>query len=333
MKSNRILLLLAVALIVVVGYFLFTRNSRTLRGELSDFAVEDTAAIDRIFLADKSGHTSLLERKGPGVWMIGEYQARPDAVESLLFTLKKMKMRAPVAKAMQPKVLRDMAGIGQRKVEIYSKGQLLKTIFVGVETMDKMATYMMIEGSTVPFEVHIQGHRGFLQTRFITDARLWRDPVLFRYDYRDIRKVSTRYPEFPSENFEVTFDGKTPALLLGGKSTATDSLILFEYLNSFRNVVYEYVVTESFPEAKKDSILMSKPFVEVSVTDKNGKTTLVQGYRRAAAEGELDPTGALRKFDPDRMYALLNKKDFLLVQYFQFDRILKTPESFISVRK
>lgn len=333
MKNNRILIIAIVVLTIVVSYFIYTSDSRTLRGELSDFAVEDTAAIDKIFLADKLGHTSLLTRVSSTEWKIGEFVARQDAINNLLFTLKKMTVKAPVAKSMQSKVLKDMSGIGQRKIEIYSGGRLLKTIFVGVETMDKMGTYMLIEGSTVPFEVHIRGHRGFLQGRFITDDRLWRDPVIFRYDYRDIRKVAVSYPELPQQNYAVLYDGKKPSLEVAGKPVAADSLALYEYLNAYKNVVYEYIVSETFPEATKDSILMSRPFVQISVTDKAGKTTAIQGFRRAAGPEETDPEGKPLKYDLDRMYGYLNGKDFLLVQYFQFDRLLKEPASFVSTSK
>jgi len=159
MNSNRILLLVTIALGIILSYYFFTSDNRTIKGELRDFAIEDTALVDRIFLADKQGHKALLERQASGVWTVGEYQARPQAVRDLLFTLNKMVVKAPVAKSMQPKVLKDLSGIGQRKIEIYAGKQLLKTIYVGIETMDKMGTYMMIEGSSVPFEVHIPGHR------------------------------------------------------------------------------------------------------------------------------------------------------------------------------
>jgi hypothetical protein len=330
MKSNRILIILVIVLGIVVSYFLFTNDNRTIKGELRDFAIEDTASVDRIFLADKQGHQSLLERQPSGIWTIGEFQARPQAVRDLLFTLKKMVVKAPVAKSMQPKVLKDLSGIGQRKIEIYAGKQLVKTIFVGIETMDKMGTYMMIEGSSVPFEVHIPGHRGFLQTRFIVDPRLWRDPVLFRTDYRDIRSIDVQYTDDAASNFSIRYDGKLPVLLMGGKPQKADTLLLYQYMNQFRNVVYEYVVTESFPQAKKDSILNSTPFVKVALMNKSGKQTIVNGFRRASTAKDVDISGKQLPFDPDRMYALLNNKDFLLVQYFQFDRVMVKPTMFLN---
>jgi len=333
MKSNKILIIAVVVLGILVSYFIYTSNSQTLRGELSDFAVEDTASIDKIFLADKLGHTSLLTRVSSSEWRIGDYLARQDAINTLLFTIKKMKVKAPVAKSMEPKVLKDMAGVGQRKLELYAGGRLIKTIFIGVETMDKMGTYMLIEGSTVPFEVHIQGHRGFLQGRFITDDRLWRDPAIFKYDYRDIRKISVNYPEVPQQSFEVLYNGQKPSLMVGGKKIEADTLSLYQYLNAYKSVVYEYIVTESFPVERKDSILSNTPFVQIAVTDKSGKVNSIKGYRRAAGPEETDPDGNPLKFDPDRMYGHLNGKDFLLVQYFQFDRLLKEPSWFVNASK
>jgi hypothetical protein len=330
MNSNRILLLVTIALGIILSYYFFTSDNRTIKGELRDFAIEDTALVDRIFLADKQGHKALLERQASGVWTVGEYQARPQAVRDLLFTLNKMVVKAPVAKSMQPKVLKDLSGIGQRKIEIYAGKQLLKTIYVGIETMDKMGTYMMIEGSSVPFEVHIPGHRGFLQTRFIVDPRLWRDPVLFRTDYRDIRTLDVRYTNDAASSFSIRYDGKIPVLMANNTLVEADTLLLYQYMNQFRNVVYEYVVTESFPQAKKDSILNSKPFVQVSLTDKAGKRTLVEGFYRGSTAKDLDQSGKQLAFDPDRMYALLNDKDFLLVQYFQFDRVMVKPYMFLK---
>jgi len=169
-----------------------------------------------------------------------------------------------------------------------------------------------------------------LQTRFIVDPRLWRDPVLFRTDYRDIRTLDVRYTNDAASSFSIRYDGKIPVLMANNTLVEADTLLLYQYMNQFRNVVYEYVVTESFPQAKKDSILNSKPFVQVSLTDKAGKRTLVEGFYRGSTAKDLDQSGKQLAFDPDRMYALLNDKDFLLVQYFQFDRVMVKPYMFLK---
>jgi len=330
MKSNRILLLAIVVLTIIVAFFIYTKNGGSVRGELKDFAVEDTASVDKLFLADKNGHTSLLERKASNKWTVnGKYVARQDAINTLLFTLKKMTVRSPVAKAMQDRVFTDLMGVAQRKLEIYSNGTLIKTIFVGLENMDKMGTYMMIDGSSVPFELHIQGHRGFLQTRFITDDRLWRDPSVFNYDYRDIRSINVKYNEVPTSSFEMRYDGKKPTLFQGNREIVpVDSLKCFEYLNSFRRITYEYMVTyETFPETRRDSILALGAFAEITVTDKDGKKNDVKCYHRMA--GTQKYPDVTSPYDPDRMYAWINDKDFVLIQFVQFDKVLRNPVTFL----
>ena len=73
--------------------------------------------------------------------------------------------------------------------------------------------------------------------------------------------------------------------------------------------------------------------MQIAVTDKSGKVNSIKGYRRAAGPEETDPDGNPLKYDPDRMYGHLNGKDFLLVQYFQFDRLQKEPSWFVNASK
>jgi hypothetical protein len=325
LKNNRFLIFLVILLTVAVVYFIFTNKRYTIKKELRDFAIEDTGSIDKLFLADKSGHSATLTREGPSRWMVnGKYLARQDAINNLLFTLCKMTVRAPVAKAREENVLKEMAGINQRKIEIYSKGKLLKTIYVGAESADRQGTFMLLENSSVPFEVHIQGHRGFLQTRFITDDRLWRDAGIFVYDDRDIRSIKVTYTGSPQNSFTLNYSGNgfptlTPTVPIQAQA---DTLTLRRYLSEYRRIGYEYVVTESFPQSSKDSILASKPWVEITVTDKTGKKNNVKGYHRGIPP-DAEPQPGDPPFDTDRMYALLNDSDFVLVQFYQFDRILK----------
>jgi len=332
MKQNRILLILVVLVATIIAWFVLSKSNSTLGKELQNFAIEDTASIDKIFIADKNGNSSTLERVNSSTWTVNKkYEARQDGIKTLLLTLNKMKVRNPVAKAMEPKVLRDLSGPVQKKVEIYSNGNLLKVIYMGVESMDKMGTYMLLENSSAPFEVHIPGHRGFLQSRFIVDEHIWRDISIFKYDYRDIRKIQVRYPEVPNQGFDLKYDGKNLELNNVGSSSPVvglDTLKAFQYLNEFRRVVYEFIVVESFPKQTRDSIIASQPFVMISVTDKTGDTKEVKGFHRKTP-GRIveDPSIPLVPYDTDRLYGTINNdKDFVLIQFYQMGRILKTRE-------
>ncbi len=329
MKQNNVLLILVVVLAALVSWFIFTRSSSTLGNELRNFSVEDTASVDKIFIADKNGNSSTLERVNSGRWTVnGKYNARQDVMKTLLETLHRMTVRNPVPKALEPKVLRDLSGPVQRKVEIFTGGKLLKTIYISNESMDKMGTFMLLEGSSVPFEVHLPGHRGFLQTRFLFQEDLWRDPSVFQYDYRDIRKIEVRYPQNPQDGFNLLYNGRSFGLESAeGKPIAMplDTLRATRYINEYRRLTWEFIVAPSFPQTRKDSILSNTPFFKIEVTDKNNKVVSLEGFKRvySGPVSELLKVEA-QEFDTDRFYGYIDKKDFVLLQYYQFDRVLKT---------
>lgn len=330
MKQNLGLIFLVVALISGISWMLLTNSNSTLGKELQNFSIEDTSAIDKIFIADKNGNSSTLTRISAGEWKVNDtYRVRQDGINTLLFTLHKMKVRNPVGKALEPKVLRDLSGPVQKKVEVYSKGKLIKTIYVGNESVDKLGTYMLLEDSSAPFEVHIPGHRGFLQSRFIVEQDIWRDQAIFRYDYRDIRSISARYPENPTQDFDLKYDGKHVNVFMPGGANplaGLDTLRAMQYLNEFRTINFEFVVVESFPKQTRDSILASTPFVMIRVTDKTGAVNELKGFHRKtpgpAEDAALNPD---QPYDVDRLYGSINQgKDFILMQFLQLDRITRS---------
>lgn len=335
MKINRILIIVVVVLIGVAAWFSYSESNSTLKDKLKIFTVEDTASIDKLFFANKNGHTSTLTRKSATVWMLNDtFLARADAVKTVLETLKKMKVRYPVAKSMEQTVLRELSGPNQRKVEVYSNGSLIKTIFMSNESMDKKGTYMLLEGDEQPYEVHIPGHNGFLQTRFIVDSRIWKDPTIFSYDYRDIRNVVLKYNERPTANVELGFDGaKRVTVSQNGKkiSGIVDTLAAIEYLAGYKRINYEFIVSETFPKAEKDSILNSKPWVEITITDKNNAVSTFKGFHRYNKAKEIDTSIPGSQYDSDRMFALVNGgKDFVLVQFFQMNPLIKPLDYFLK---
>ena len=333
MKQNRNLILILIPVSAALIYFILTRSNSTIKPKLRDFSVADTGNVDKIFIADKLNHTAELTRSSSGVWMVnGKYLARQDAIINLLATLNKLAVKAPVANAMEQNVLKDLAGPLQKKVEVYAKGQLIKTIYVGGETLDKQGTFMLLENSSVPFEVHIPGHHGFLQTRFIADENLWRDQAVFAAQEKDIKSLTVRYNEHTENSFTITKSEQGNLSVKESLSAGeADTLKLHQYLAQYRRIVYEYIISESFQKSKKDSILRSKPFVEITLIERSGKSTNFKGYYRELNESDQEVLKESKlTYDPERLYGLINDKEFVLAQFFQFDRILFTGRDFLK---
>src|SRR5688572_11698303 len=97
MKKNKVAIILVALLGTLSFWFVVRRDKGTIKEELRDFAVADTGAITRIFLADKKGRTISLDRKSESIWTVNQkYDARPDAIQTLLFTISKVDVKEPV---------------------------------------------------------------------------------------------------------------------------------------------------------------------------------------------------------------------------------------------
>ena len=86
---------------------------------------------------------------------------------------------------------------------------------------------------------------------------------------------------------------------------------------------YESVSYEGFEETKnesfKDSIISNIPVKEVfTVTTKDGKVISIETYDKPIQDGkDYEDNDIL--YDMDRMYGLINKEHFVIIQYFVFD--------------
>ncbi|NNF01963.1 MAG: hypothetical protein HKN22_04705, partial [Bacteroidia bacterium] len=203
MKKNFPILIIAIALLSVAAYLILSKEKSTISEELSDFAVTDTAAVDKVFLADKTGlesHRVLLERDPDGSgWIVNKkFEARKDAIDLLLHTISAIEVRSPVAKAAYENVMKRLASNGI-KIEIYKKGKLDKTYYVGNASADQMGTFMYLENSSVPFVVHIPGFNGYLTPRYSCESHVWKTKTVFKAKGPEIASIKVEYRAHPQE--------------------------------------------------------------------------------------------------------------------------------------
>ncbi len=329
MKKNRVYLILLGAFVVIAAIVIYNKRAGTIPHELMDFAIADTASVNKIFLADKGGRQILLEREN-GHWKVNQqYIARKDAIDMLLKTIHRVEVKSPVSKASFDKIVTNLAS-EHVKVEIYTTdSEPTKVYYVGGATSDNYGTYMMLENSSTPFIMHIPGFNGYLTTRYFLSESEWRDVSLFRYEFNDIRTVRIEQPDRPEQSFEVSNDGNNQFQLVHlqtNKPAANfDTLMVKQYLAAYKKLNFERFVTELKSEAV-DSIIQSKPVYIMSLSDKDGKTTRLRAFLRPA---EM-PTEQF-PYDSDRMYAQLNEsKELVIIQYFSFDPLFLDYSFFIK---
>ena len=103
----------------------------TIVNNFTNFAVNDTASISKIFIADKSGATITLDRMG-GNWIVNnKYDVPKIRIATILNAIRQLEFQRYVPKDAFETVVKNLATTGV-KVEIYGdKKALIKTYTIG----------------------------------------------------------------------------------------------------------------------------------------------------------------------------------------------------------
>lgn len=338
-KNTNYLLIAGLILALLAVYLIFKNNSGNSREELRDFAVKDTAAITKIFLADRSGNSVAIKRRAAGGWLLNDsLPVKRDMIQNLLNAFYSISIKTNVPKTGYNNVVKNLATSGI-KCEIYldNPEKAHKIYYVGDHTQDALGTFMMLERSTVPFVTEIPGFNGYLTPRYSSKVLDWKETILFRYanPLSDIQSVIIDYPPFPERSFELSqsenyFQLRTSSGVYPVSSL--DSIAVLNYLDLFRNLYYEGVDKLLSP-SQKDSLVNSNPLCNIKVTGKDGKDVILIIHPMPLHSASLvreDTLGLPLKYDVDRMYGYLPARDELVVlQKISFERLFRTPEDFM----
>ena len=352
MKKKNILILLIILVLALAA--LFTGNHySTLKERESDFSVYDTASITKIFMADNNVHEVLLQRTPKGWVLNRQYPANGRAVDFLLETLKRIRVKAPVSKASFENVVKRMAGIAV-KVEIYQRVPRInlfdriklfyhekrtKVFYVGDVTQNNLGTYMLMEGAEQPYIVYIPGFRGFVSVRFSPKPDDWKSHVVFNKKLGDIKEVKVEDGKNPENSFKITIVDAMGSFDVTKLSDQTklkdyDTLKLLNFLTSFRDLKYESRLNNLMSPQKIDSITHTKPIYTITLVGRTNDTTKVVMFSKNRFPDEVNKAfEELVPVDLDRMYGLINRgEDFVLMQYYVFDKVLR-PVGFFEKEK
>lgn len=336
MKRNGIVLIAVLLLAAITFYLVMHSGKGTVDRELRNFSYADTASVDKIFLADKTGKQVTLTRGENHIWLINDtFMARPDAIDNLLKVLHSISVREPVGTKARENIIKNLS-TGSVKCEVYSNGEMVRLFYVGGETPDMLGTYMLLadpetqENSSEPFVMEMKGMNGYLTPYFSPDVREWREKSAFRYFVPDVRSVKVEHLGEPQNSFIVTQSAQMQYGLqsISGQPLAFDTVQARQFLSYFIRLNFSEFANDY---AKKDSVLATPPAHTITVQDATGKKNVVKFYMKPGegvlAQDSLNPNAP--HYDVDNMFATVNDgKDFVVVQYYVFGKLLQTPEYF-----
>ena len=341
-KRNLFLILSASVILLISIVFLVNRPSGTLDDSVKNFAIEDTAAISRIFLANSFGDESLLERNEDGQWLLNKKdEVITHNVNDLLGAIYHITVKYIVGKAARENINKRMAS-GATKVEIYYRDYRIKmgklqwikftnkkVYYIGQPTMDNMGSFAILEGSQVPCVVYYPGFRGYIGAKYSPLEDSWRSHAIVRLKRSQIQEIISLDFEKEENSFRVVRSSERNFDIFSFDNTQIapyDTLHLVEFLAEFRDLNYENKI-KNISQEEKESILKNK-FKEVQITDTEGNTTVItmfhleNEYNQEELEHEID---FMESYNRDRFYAVFNGNtdELYFCQFFVFDRIVQ----------
>jgi hypothetical protein len=334
-KSSFIIIgiLLALALTALYVYKKKGKSS-TVDSDARNFKLKDTASITKIFIADKEGNQSSVERTKKGWVVNGKYPCRPDAIAILMAAIRNVEVKMPVPKAARENVLKVMATTAS-KVEIYAGGKRVKQYYMGHETPDGEGSYMLLsdpetgENYSEPFICFIPGFIGYLSPRYIAKENEWRDRMVINYTPPEMRQIKVTHLENPDSSFTIDLESTTQFRLknYAGKELKFDEFKMKQYLAYFQNLSYEALLTGQFKKLE-DSLFRHPPFEIITISKTDPSTDVFKFYHKAPTE-LIPEHGVTYKYDPDRMYLrFAGDKEWAIIQTYVFGKLFPYPSYF-----
>lgn len=353
MKKRNIIILGVILGLGIIAATIVVVNSK--HTTLEHFAVENPETITKIFMANNNGYHVLLthdiENHSDSSWMVDEkYYASQPMIDMLLKTLTEMRIREKVNHTAMDNVIKDIA-TSHVKVEVYQMvygldwfGHRLRlfkherktvTYYVGHETKDMTGSYMLRDGEKEPYVICLPGFRGMINTRFIADPTPWRSHRIMNIDVKNIERVQLDITDNPSQSFAVVRDGEGFNLEISQnhvKVSSFDTARVAQLLSSFTNLNFDEYA-KAVPQVELDTTFSRPPKTILSVTDKMGTVREVKTYLKYSNPDDLKAmpdTSMYNVFDLNRLYAVIDNKDTVLIQYYVFDNILQPASFFLG---
>ena len=333
------IIVLIIGLVVVVSLTFYAFNlqktSKT-SGDLAliDFAVQDTAAVDRIDIFDAHmNQTFILKRGDDNIWVDGEGNCvKQEIVHMMLETFLKVTLKGYVPKGALENMEKQMMA-KHKKVDIYKNGKWHKTWYVGHPTSDHYGTHMLLETpkhrSDHPVIMGMKGLHGILEPRFVADPKIYRCSKLFSFEREEIKKVKVVNNRHPHESFELHQNKNGIEAFMKGQKVENISRndALF-FLNGFTNIHFNQP-NYTLSEADIDSMTSLTPDYQLMVEAKYDDFKM-DFYRRP--DPEVDSKDSLI-YDTDYLWGVKSDGEVVRMQYYVVGPILFGNQIFITDEK
>jgi hypothetical protein len=317
-------------LLGLLALWLMWRKSDTQKSSFQSVEMQfaqNTDELYKIFIAQRDGETTTLERQGDN-WIYNQkYKANLNVMEPLLRTIRGVRVQYIPTRASVPSIVNELASIGT-KVELYAKnGKLLKVYYVGGATNDEYGTHMIMDGADQPYVTHLPELEGSIRWRYMLRGDQWRDKTILAEMPSKIVSVEVDYPKQKNKSFKINkLDGQyqvEPMYSTTSKSRVELNKVRVEsYLVGMESVIAEGFENNS---TKRDSVLAQVPFSVLKVKNETGQERTLRFF--PIYYQNFDPLTD-KPTPVERYFVEVNGQDFMLVQQILVGKLFWSYDSF-----
>ncbi len=296
--------------LILITLWKFSLDNKISTTEKNKFEIDNPALITKIFLADRNGNTITLDKQNNAWFVNNLFTVREDAINTLLSTANKIRIKKPVSKASFQNVIKYIATTAVN-VEFFIEDKMVKSYKIGSNTPDHLGTYMILKDSEIPFVMHIPSFNGFLSPRYgiqgnSIDISSWRSNNVFNLSMEEIYYI--KYTDILNHQNSYCLETNPIKLFNSNKKPIQfNTERVLRLLNSF-----EDLNCETFKK-DKSKIDFNKQIEELIIN----LDTL-----RIYEASNLGKKSKETNFNVDRKYAILNNNEPMLIQDYVFNKVL-----------
>ena len=337
MKKLLPYIIVFIALIGGVCYFIYQYSPSTLEKKESDFAIKNIDDVTKVRLSDTKGNEVILTKKDKKWIVNGQYEAN-EMSRGLLFTaIQKVETNYRSPDNAELVVMKDMAVL-HNKCEVYINGEdkPCKVYYVGGPTADGQGTYMIMEHdgrmARHSYVTHVPGVDAYLTGRYYPQEEHWRSVWIFRENNEKIQSLKVNYNREKQKSFEIERIAKDSFVIANSEGQVLEQpkqRFIRQYLDFYDGLSLEQFENKN---PARDTIVPNEPFCTVTMKRMDNTESTAILYYIPVSETtrvQFDEQGHKMLYDIEHFYLLFNdKKDFAKVQFFTWGKVLRSYQDF-----
>jgi len=312
--------IIALAKFIIITIFI---SSCKNDDKANKFILNDTTQISKIAIYTLTDTSVFI--KSENKWLVNnKFTPLPKALYYIFRIAQNVDIKVPVAKEKSDSIINSINKKNKNIVFYNENGEVIKSWQIGDFNEEQDATFAIANNTDKVYLVNVPGIINDLDKNIPAEEYYWISAYIFDYKPHEIAKIEVSYPLNISKSFvlEINKDGTNIVTSNNMKymNEELESKAIGAYISYFSAVKFDSFLN-NFTKAKKDSLLKQKAFCIINVTDINNKKQSLKGYFRQNPENTS-------KQDINTYNAVINNKEFVTVNYFDTDLLMKTAEYF-----